>query len=140
MFRLGSAWYYPHIDDLIEAPNWTRDGKTLIYNSLGRIFAFDIATRTSAVIESGYATQCNNDHVLSPDNSHLAVSHHTQEDGQSRIYVFPLEGGDPVHLTALAPSYLHGWSPGGTTLSYWPNAMDSMISIPSRGLAVWKSS
>ncbi|MGG1635617.1 hypothetical protein [Paenibacillus sp. NRS-1760] len=82
--QTGERMVLSHFDDLIEAPNWTRDGKTLIYNSLGRIFAFDIVSRTSTVVESGYATQCNNDHVLSPDNSHLAVSHHTQEDGHRK--------------------------------------------------------
>src|SRR5258708_2386084 len=64
-------------DFQIEAPNWTSDGKRLVYNSLGRLYSFDIATRESTVIESGYAIHCNNDHVLSPDNSQIAVSHHT---------------------------------------------------------------
>src|ERR1700738_83649 len=82
----GERTILSQFDYLIEAPNWTRDGKRLIFNSLGRIYSFDLATRESAVINSGYATQCNNDHVLSPDNSQLAVSHHTKEDGQSRIY------------------------------------------------------
>ncbi|NIK67262.1 PD40 domain-containing protein [Paenibacillus sp. BK720] len=105
-------------DYLIEAPNWTSDGKTLIYNSKGRIYRFDIEKRTSTEIPSSFAVHCNNDHVLSPDNSRLAVSHHTREDGQSRIYIFPLEGGDPVLVTPMGPSYLHGWSPDGRTLAY----------------------
>ncbi|REE94568.1 WD40 repeat protein [Paenibacillus taihuensis] len=105
-------------DYLIEAPNWTRDGKYLIYNSLGHLYKFDLSTCESAMIESGFANQCNNDHVLSPDNSQVAVSHHTYEDGQSRIYIFALQGGSPVLVTPMAPSYLHGWSPDGTTLAY----------------------
>ncbi|MCL6459545.1 MAG: transporter [Gorillibacterium sp.] len=105
-------------DYLIEAPNWTSDGKRLIYNSLGRIYSFDLATKESVAIDSGDAVHCNNDHVLSPDNSHIAVSHHTEEDGKSRIYIFPLAGGNPTLITPLAPSYLHGWSPDGRTLAY----------------------
>jgi TolB protein len=122
-------------DYLIEAPNWTRDGKRLVYNSLGRIYSFDIDARESTVIDSGYATHCNNDHVLSPDNLHIAVSHHTQEDGHSRIYVFPLKGGNPVLLTPIAPSYLHGWSPDGSTLAYCAerNGQYDIYTIPMTG-------
>jgi TolB protein len=122
-------------DYLIEAPNWTADGKRLIYNSLGRIFSFDIATHESKVINSEYAVQCNNDHVLSPDNLQIAVSHHTQEDGQSRIYVFPLSGGTPILVTPIAPSYLHGWSPDGGTLSYCAerNGQYDIYTIPVNG-------
>jgi TolB protein len=116
--KTGERTVLAQFDYLIEAPNWTHDGKQLIYNSLGRLYSFDIKTLESTLIDSGYATQCNNDHVLSPDNSQIAVSHHTQEDGQSRIYVFPLKGGNPVLITPMAPSYLHGWSPDGGKLAY----------------------
>jgi TolB protein len=114
----GERCILAQFDYLIEAPNWTSDGKTLIYNSKGRIYRFDMASGESKEIYSSFAVHCNNDHVLSPDNSELAVSHHTKEDGQSRIYIFPLEGGDPVLVTPMGPSYLHGWSPDGRTLAY----------------------
>ncbi|ULO07358.1 TolB family protein [Paenibacillus sp. 19GGS1-52] len=122
-------------DSLIEAPNWTSDGASLIYNSLGRIYSFDLATKESVVIESAYVDHCNNDHVLSPDNALLAVSHHTQEDGQSRIYVFPLEGGNPILITPMAPSYLHGWSPDGSNLAYCAerNGQYDIYTIPVDG-------
>ena len=69
-------------------------------------------------IDTGFAIDCNNDHVLSPDNSLLAVSHFTNEDTTSRIYVLPFGGGDPVLVTEKGPSYLHGWSPDGKRLAY----------------------
>ena len=103
---------------LIEAPNWTSDGKRLIYNSKGKLFAFDLSSRESTQIDTGFAIRCNNDHVLSPDNRHIAISHATAEDNKSRIYVLPMEGGNPVLLTPMGPSYLHGWSPDGHTLAY----------------------
>lgn len=120
---------------LIEAPNWTSDGKRLVYNSMGQIYSYDMATSESTVIDSGYAIHCNNDHVLSPDNRQIAVSHHTREDGQSRIYVLPLEGGNPTLLTALAPSYLHGWSPDGSELAYCAerNGQYDIYTIPITG-------
>lgn len=122
-------------DQLIEAPNWTRDGKRLIYNSNGRLYSYDLATGVPTAIDSGFADQCNNDHVLSLDNERVAVSHHTLEDGQSRIYVLPLAGGKPTLVTPMAPSYLHGWSPDGKTLAYCAERDDeyNVYVIPADG-------
>ncbi|WP_339278868.1 transporter [Paenibacillus sp. FSL W8-1187] len=103
---------------LIEAPNWTPDGKRLIFNSGGRLYAFELEGGAVAEIGSGFADRCNNDHVLSPDGRRIAVSHHTEGDGRSRVYVLPVEGGEPRLVTPLGPSYLHGWSPDGRTLAY----------------------
>ena len=114
----GERTVLAEFDYLIEAPNWTMDGKALVYNSKGRIVRFDLETKESAVIDSGYAVNCNNDHVLSADGTRIAVSHQASEDGQSRIYTLPLAGGQPALITAIAPSYLHGWSPDGKTLAY----------------------
>ncbi|QAY66992.1 TolB family protein [Paenibacillus protaetiae] len=114
----GERQTLAEFDSLIEAPNWTKDGKRLIFNSGGLLYSFDLASGTYAAIDSGYADHCNNDHVLSPDQARVAVSHHTKEDGQSRIYIVPLEGGAPQLITPMAPSYLHGWSPDGKTLAY----------------------
>jgi len=121
-------------DKVIEAPNWTRDGR-LIYNSGGLLHSFDLATRESTVIDSGFATFCNNDHVLSPDQTHVAVSHHTIEDRQSRIYTLPIGGGIPTLITPMAPSYLHGWSPDGNTLAYCAerNGQYDIYTIPATG-------
>lgn len=103
---------------LIEAPNWKSDGKQLVYNSEGKLHVFDLETGVSGSIFSSFAMNCNNDHALSPDDKQIAFSHHTAEDGQSRIYVIPSSGGFPTLITALGPSYLHGWSPDGQRLAY----------------------
>jgi TolB protein len=131
----GERSVLAEFDYLIEAPNWTCDGKRLIYNSLGRLYSYDLDTMESTAIDSGYADQCNNDHVLSPDNTQIAVSHHTAEDGSSRIYILPLEGGDPQLITPIAPSYLHGWSPDGSTLAYCAerNGEYDIYTIPVKG-------
>lgn len=105
-------------DHVIEAPNWTNDGRLLVFNSGGRIYTYELPTGAMAPIESGFAIDCNNDHVLSPDNSQIAVNHFTYADARSRIYILPMQGGDPVLVTENGPSYLHGWSPDGTTLAY----------------------
>lgn len=131
----GERTILAEFDHLIEAPNWTHDGSTLIYNSRGHMVAFDIASRTSRIIDTGFAVHCNNDHVLSPDQTQLAVSHHPEEDGLSRIYIVPLEGGEPVLVTPQGPSYLHGWSPDGGTLAYCAerNGQYDIYTIPVEG-------
>ena len=123
------------MDYCIEAPNWTPDGKALIYNSEGCMFRIDLETKEITKIDTGYAIDCNNDHVLSFDGKQLAVSHATKEDGKSRIYTLPVEGGTPRLITPLAPSYLHGWSPDGKTLCYCAerNGEYDIYTIPAEG-------
>ncbi len=114
----GERKVLKEFDHVIEAPNWTKDGKHLIYNSKGRMFTYEMATGQVKEINTGFAIDCNNDHVLSPDNSELAVSHFTYEDAVSRIYILPLSDGTPRLVTEKGPSYLHGWSPDGKRLAY----------------------
>ena len=114
----GERKVLKEFDYVIEAPNWTQDGRHLVYNSQGHIFTYEIATAEIKKIEAGLAIDCNNDHVLSPDNTQLAVSHFTNEDATSRIYTLPLHGGTPKLVTERGPSYLHGWSPDGKRLTY----------------------
>ncbi len=114
----GQRTVLKEFDDVIEAPNWTSGGRHLIYNSLGRLYRYELASGTITAIDTGFAVNCNNDHVLSADQTRIAVSHHPEEDGKSRIYILPIEGGAPTLVTQQGPSYLHGWSPDGQTLAY----------------------
>ena len=120
----------------IEAPNWSKEGNSLIYNSKGMIYKIDLQNPDAEeVVYSGFADRCNNDHVLSTSGERIAVSHHTFEDGKSRIYIFPLSGGNPVLITPMAPSYLHGWSPDEKTLAYCAerNGNYDVYTIPAEG-------
>lgn len=101
-----------------EAPNWSRDGKQLLFNSAGRIYRLPVAGGEPEPIDTGFAVRCNNDHGLSPDGTQLAISDQSREDGKSLIYIVPAEGGTPRRVTARGPSYWHGWSPDGKTLTY----------------------
>ncbi len=105
-------------DYVIEAPNWTQDGRYLVYNSGGHMHMYELATGEIKELDTGFAVDCNNDHVLSPDNKQIAVSHFTNEDATSRIYILPFTGGSPALVTEKGPSYLHGWSPDGKRLAY----------------------
>lgn len=122
-------------DYVIEAPNWSADGSYLTYNSNGRIYKYDIESGISIEVDSSYVTNCNNDHVLAPDGSGIAVSHNVPEDGLSRIYIIPFDGSEPKLITPLAPSYLHGWSPDGSTLAYCAerNGEYDIYTIPATG-------
>jgi TolB protein len=114
----GTRTVLKEFDYVIEAPNWTRDGRFLIYNSLGKIYKYELCTGVISTVDTGFAIDCNNDHVLSADNSEIAVSHATFDDATSRIYILPLKGGAPRLVTEKGPSYLHGWSPDGQRLAY----------------------
>jgi TolB protein len=102
----------------IEAPNWLRDGRTLLYNSGGRIYRVPAAGGEPEAIDTGFAIRCNNDHGLSPDGSLLAISDQSRDRHQSLIYTLPVAGGSPKLITPVGPSYWHGWSPDGKTLAY----------------------
>lgn len=102
-----------------QAPNWTPDGKTLIYNESGKLYNFDIATRKATVLNTGFANKNNNDHVLTFDGKQIGISHHDKESqGQSVIYTLPVTGGMPKRITDKSPSYFHGWSPDNQFLIY----------------------
>jgi Tol biopolymer transport system component len=102
---------------LIEAPNWTRDGRALIVNGEGRLFRVDLDAPDLVRIDTGFAAKLNNDHGISPDGTTLAISDST-EAGQSAIYLVPLAGGTPRRVTPKTPSWWHGWSPDGARLAY----------------------
>ena len=113
----GGRTVRKRFDSLIEAPNWLPDGNTLLYNAGGSLWLFDLASGESRKVDTGSAARCNNDHVLSPDGGQVGLSSAGPE-GRSLVYVVPLSGGEPRLVTPVGPSYLHGWSPDGTTLAY----------------------
>lgn len=121
--------------DAMQAPNWTLDGSALIYNSGGRLYRFDLATREPHLIDTGEIIRNNNDHVISFDGTMLGISSNSPEGEQSVVYTVPIGGGVPKRITARAPSYFHGWSPDGRTLVFTggrDGAWD-IYSIPSAG-------
>jgi TolB protein len=108
--------------DSIQAPNWTHDGKSLIYNSNGLLYNFDIASGKPTVINTGFAKYNNNDHVLSWDGKQLGISSHVKADNNnSTLYTLPIKGSDkPVQINATGAghSYLHGFSPDDKKLIF----------------------
>jgi len=109
----------------IQAPNWTTDGKKLIVNSNGYLYNYHLESGTLSRLNTGFATNNNNDHVISFDGTMLAISHHKEEyGGESTIYTLPIEGSDnPKQVTqsGLGASYLHGISPDNKTVLFTGN-------------------
>ena len=106
--------------ELIEAPNWTLDGKWLVFNADGRLFRISPdGTDGPHRINTAPVENLNNDHVLAPDGENVFLS---ANDGH--LYVVPLTGGTPRKLSNDQAAsrkyrhYLHGVSPDGQTLTY----------------------
>lgn len=105
-----------------EAPNWHPDNY-LIVNSMGKLYTLDLQSKELVVLNSGFADQNNNDHVISPDKKWLAISHVDKNDPstksyKSAIYVMPIDGGKPRRVTSEVMSFMHGWTPDSKTVAY----------------------
>jgi Tol biopolymer transport system component len=105
-------------DHLIEAPNWTPNGKWLIFNAGGELWRIAAEGGGSPTrIETGRYRDLNNDHVLSPDGGTIYFS---EDDGH--LYSVSVEGGEPRRVSNVHATphhyYLHGISPDGGTLAY----------------------
>ena len=118
-----------------EAPNWMPDGKTLLFNRNGHIEKISAAGGTPQALDTGFATRCNNDHLISPDGTQFGISDNSQEDHKSLVYIVPIGGGTPRRITQKSPSYLHGWSPDGKTLAFVGerNGDFDIYAIPAAG-------
>jgi TolB protein len=104
----------------LQAPNWTPDNKQLIYNADGLMYNYDLATGNIKQLNTGFAKDNNNDHVLSFDGKTLGISHYTGNH-TSTVYTLPVTGSDnPVKITedSSGHSYFHGFSPDGKRLLF----------------------
>ncbi|MEO6721846.1 MAG: biopolymer transporter TolR [Ferruginibacter sp.] len=106
----------------IQAPNWTPDGKYLIYNSAeGLIYKYQLSNNAITPLNSGFAKSNNNDRVLSFDGKMLAISNYVGEKRTSTIFTLPVSGSDnPTKITSedSGHSFLHSWSPDGKKLLF----------------------
>ena len=117
----GSRTVVRHFDYKIEAPNWSKDGTTLYFNSGGRIWQIPVSGGVPVQIDTGRHVANNNDHGLSPDGNQMVISDQIEPDNLSRIHIVTLDGSQPVREVVNddeARSYWHGWSPDGKTLAY----------------------
>jgi Tol biopolymer transport system component len=120
----------------LQAPNWTPDGKSLIYNTSGLMYRLNLQGHASSLIKTGLVKNNNNDHVISFNGKMLGLSGESI-DGKinSVVYSVPINGGSPKQITPTGPSYLHGWSPDGKWLTFTGqrNNEFDIYKIPSNG-------
>lgn len=118
-FRTKKTRTVHEMDGVMEAPNWSRDGKFLLVNTGGDLFKLPVAGGKLEKIElDGPGYRCNNDHDLSRDGKRLAFSASSPTSRQSQVYVADADGKNVKLLTPAAPSYFHGWSPDGKWLAF----------------------
>jgi TolB protein len=102
---------------LIEAPNWSLDGASLLLNGHGRLWrlGLDSPEHGLTLVDFEGLPELNNDHVLDPDGEHIYMS---AMDGH--IYRGALRGGavDQVSPADGDWHFLHGVSPDGSRLAY----------------------
>jgi Tol biopolymer transport system component len=105
--------------DHIEAPNWSPDGRWLVFNSQGILWRISAdGSGKPERIPTNDVTGANNDHLLSPDGKTIYFS------AQGHLYAVSFAGGPPRRISNdQAPArkfkyYLHGVSPDGKTLAY----------------------
>jgi TolB protein len=112
-----SQLVYATDEVLLEAPNWTLDGGSLLLNGGGELWKLDVAG-PGAPLEPVPITgipALNNDHVLAPDGNGIYLS---ANDGH--IYSAAIDGGEATRVTDDDGSFhfLHGVSPDGQELAY----------------------
>jgi Tol biopolymer transport system component len=103
-----------------EAPNWSRDGKFLLINAYGKLEKISPKGEKLGELNTGSVNKANNDHGYSFDGKSLYISSAKAEikEHTSFIYKVASEGGSPIQLTPLTPSYWHGVAPDGNTIVY----------------------
>ncbi|WP_419701945.1 TolB family protein [Mucilaginibacter sp. NFX135] len=119
----------------LQAPNWMHNGQSLIYNSEGSLYKFNLKTGQPMVLNTAPAKNNNNDHVLSFDGKMLAIS--SNDGGPSIGYTVPVTGGKAKRISAVGvgASYMHGWSPDGKYIVFCGerNNEFDVYRIPSGG-------
>jgi len=83
------------VDGVMEAPNWSPDGKYLLVNTGGNLYKLPLhglSASPPVKINLGTLTKCNNDKSISPDGKLIAFSSSGRAKG-SQVYTVPSGGG-----------------------------------------------
>ncbi len=103
----------------IQAPNWAKNNKQLIYNVNGKLYTYELSNSKVLELETGEINDLDGDHAQSFDGKMLGISGPVGEN--EAIYIMPFKGSKkPIKITSgdNGPSYLHGWSPDKSKLVF----------------------
>jgi len=124
-------------DQVIEAPNWSRDGKWLLVNTGGSLYRLPVAgeAKLEKIDLGAGGYRCNNDHDLSKDGTMLAFSASSPNSRGSQVWLAHADGTGAKLMTPTAPSYFHGWSPDGKFLAFvgQRNGKFELFRVPAAG-------
>ncbi len=114
----------------IEAPNWSPDGKWLVFNAGGKLFRIAVAGGKPEEIDTGGIGGANNDHVIRGKEVFFSAKGH--------IYVVPTAGGTARKISndGGLTYWLHGISPDGKTAAFCGMGADKnkdIWTIPTAG-------
>jgi TolB protein len=107
-------------EGMIEAPNWSPDGKYLLVNSKGKLWRLPVVgtgTKQLEEINLNGLEECNNDKSISPDGKLIAFSSSGRAKG-SQVYTVSSQGGEPKLIVSETPSYFHAFSSDGAWLAF----------------------
>ena len=124
-------------DQLIEAPNWSPNGKQLLVNTGGDLYTLPVGGSAAAQlkkIDLGSVAHCNNEEGFSPDGKTLAFPARAGATG-SQVYTIASAGGSPKMIVAETPSYFHGFSPDGKWMAVVSqrNGNFDLFRVPTAG-------
>ena len=108
-------------DTVVEAPNWSHDGKFLLVNTGGDLYRLPLDPGAEPKLEKinlGAGYRCNNDKAFSWDGTMLGFSASTPASRASQVFLAAADGTGAKLLTPASPSYFHGWSPDGKWLAF----------------------
>ena len=110
-------------DDVIEAPNWSRDGKFLLVNTGGNLFKLPVIGAGEPKLEKinlgDGRYRCNTAHDYTRDGRRIAFSATGPSARQSQVFLGQADGSGVRLMTPSASaSYFHGWSPDGKWLAF----------------------
>ena len=119
----------------MEAPNWTGDGNSLIFNQDGHLWIVPVTGGEARMIDTRNAASCTGSHGLSPNGKWLAISCATPDKPEIRVYVVPSHGGPPKLVTPNPNSFWHSWSPDEKTILFArpDHGSINIFAIPAEG-------
>jgi TolB protein len=92
----------------LESPNWSRDGKSLLYTESGKLMRIPVEGGASEALPLQKVTRV----TQSPDGKQLAFT------SNSRVEVMLTDGGAQRVITPAASSDFGGWSPDAKTILF----------------------
>ncbi len=107
------------MDGLMEAPNWSPDGKSLLINTGGELYRLPLGQSNPQLVKINLngLIKCNNDKGFSPDGKTIAFSSSGKAAG-SQVFTVSAAGGEPKLVVPETPSYFHGFSPDGHWMAF----------------------